>query len=117
MQINTPTIMMISFIVMLAASIWKIYAFLPNKALKDDDTTKSSHKELESLILSVIKENKGALSPQELCTKVQQHTNFDKEHFWRFNQNKLNQLLNQYYFKNTEINNIEDIYLSLKKSL
>ena len=113
MQLDTSTIMMILFIILLVASIWKIYAFLPNKALSDDDTTEASQEELLSLVLSVIKKNEGSLTPSELCEKVQNDTAFDKKHFWRFNLNKLNQLLIHYYSENPKIDSIGDIKKSL----
>jgi len=113
MELDTSTIMMILFIILLVASIWKIYAFLPNKALVDDDTTEASQEELLNLVLSVIQKSEGALTPSELCEKVQSDTAFDKEHFWRFNLNKLNQLLRQYYANNPDLKSIEDIKTSL----
>ena len=113
MELDTPTIMMILFILLLVASIWKIYAFLPNKALEDDDTTEASHEELLHLVLSVIQKSDGNLTATELCERVQNDTAFDKKHFWRFNLNKLNQLLIHYYSQNPQVQCIEDIKKSL----
>ncbi len=96
MQLDTSTIMMILFILLLVVSIWKIYAFLPNKELADDDTTEASQKELINLVLKVIKKSDGKLTKQELFEKIKNDEDFDSKHFWRFNQNKLNQLLIQY---------------------
>jgi len=110
-DIDTSTWMMIFFIISLIASIWKIYAFLPNKVLADDDTTKESQEELTNLVLEVIKKNDVELSLSELFKKVVDDENFDSEHYWRFNQNRLNQLLQHYYLKHKDINSIKDIKL------
>ena len=112
-ELDTPTLMMIFFILFLVMSIWKIYAFLPNKALADDDTTEASQEELTNLVLSVLKKSDGKLTNVELCEKVMSDEAFDKEHFWRFNLNKLNQLLTHYYLKHPETTTIEEIYKKL----
>ncbi|MCW8895971.1 MAG: hypothetical protein OQK48_08495 [Sulfurimonas sp.] len=114
MQFNTSTIMMIFFILLLIVSIWKIYAFLPNKPLADDDTTQESQDELMNLMLKVIKENHGAVDVNELLVKMETDEDFNSERFWRFNLNKLNQLLNSYYIKNPNAKSISDIYQDLK---
>ncbi|MEA1954987.1 MAG: hypothetical protein U9N02_00660 [Campylobacterota bacterium] len=114
MELNTSTWMMISFIILLIVSIWKIYAFLPNKELKDDDTTQDSHNELINLMIKVIKENNGDLEAGILYIKMLEDENFDSKHFWRFNHNRLNQLLNKYYVENEDINSIKDIYNKTK---
>jgi len=44
------------FILFLTLSIWKTWAFLPNKQLKDDDKMKGSEDKLIVLILKIIKE-------------------------------------------------------------
>ena len=112
-ELDTPTIMMILFIILLATSIWKIYAFLPNKELADDDTTEASQEELINLILKVIKENKCEINSTELFEKVKADSEFDSKHFWRFNQNRLNQLLTHYSLKNSNLQSIKDIYISI----
>ena len=93
MDFNTSTLMMIFFIIFLVISIWKIYAFLPNKELKDDDRTEASQEELLNIIKNVIAKNEKDLSSKELFEKIINDESFDKEHYWRFNQNRLNQLL------------------------
>ena len=113
MELDTSTLMMIFFIIFLVISIWKIYAFLPNKELSDDDTTQASQEELIALILSVIKKSDGKLNTAELFQKVKADESFDKEHYWRFNQNRLNQLLTHYYIENPHTKSIEDIYKTL----
>jgi len=116
MELNTSTLMMIFFIVSLIISIWKIYAFLPNKELKDDDTTKESIDELKKLILKVIKDSDGKLNHKELCQKVKEHSEFDSEHFWRFNQNKLRQILNIHFIENPHLSSIEEIHKDLNRN-
>jgi len=113
-EIETSTWMMICFIILLVASIWKIYAFLPNKALVDDDTTKESQEELINLVLEVIKKSDGNLTLNKLFDKIIDDKKFDSKHYWRFNQNRLNQLLHQYYLENKNLNSIDDIYSKLK---
>ncbi len=113
MELDTSTLMMIFFVILLVVSIWKIYAFLPNKALADDDTTKESHDELIALVLDIIKKSDGKLNLNELFLKVTDDAEFDSTHYWRFNHNRLKKLLEQYYLENKGINSIEDIYLIL----
>ena len=91
MEIDTSTLMMVLFIFAFVISMWKIYVFLPNKELADDDTTKESQDELVSIIKKHA--NKGNVHSKELLKMIKNDEDFDKEHFWRFNQNKLNQLL------------------------
>lgn len=114
MELDTSTLMLIFFILFLVISIWKIYAFLPNKALADDDTTKASQEELVNLLLKIIKQNNGELNNDELYKLMLEDESFDKDHFWRFNVNKLNQLLTHYYLENKECSSIHDIYQKIK---
>ncbi len=114
MELDTSTWMMIFFVISLTAAIWKIYAFLPNKQLADDDTTKESQEELLKIILKVIKASDGELDHEELFKKVKSDKNFDEKRFWRFNQNRLNQLLNYYHLENNHTSNIKDIYRDFK---
>lgn len=90
MEFDTSTLMMLFFVLSFTISMWKVYAFLPNKELADDDTTKASQEELIELINKHHKEN---ISPKELLELIKNDADFDKEHFWRFNENRLNQLL------------------------
>ena len=73
--------------------MWKIYAFLPNKELADDDTTPESQEELLKIIKKYMPKNDETIDLKELFKKVKNDESFDKKHFWRFNQNKLNQLV------------------------
>jgi len=103
------TIMMIIFIIALIISMWKIYVFLPNKVLADDDTNKKAVAELEDIMLTCI--TKSSMSNQELFMAMKEHKDFDEKHYWRFNQNRLNHLLHTYFVKNAEITSINDIYI------
>jgi len=114
MELSTSSWMLIFFIVLLVVSIWKIYAFLPNKPLTDDDTTKESQEELLKLILKNIKESQGELNQEELFKKIKSDETFDEKKFWRFNQNRLNKLLSYYHLENPHTKNIKDIYKDLK---
>jgi len=93
MNFDTSTLMMLFFILFLVISIWKIYAFLPNKQLVDDDRTEASEQELLKIISTVINNNEEDISNKELFDKILDDEEFDKERYWRFNQNRLNQLL------------------------
>jgi len=114
MDISLSTWMLIFFVIFLILSIWKIYAFLPNKQLKDDDTTDDSYNELISLMIKVIKNNGSDIDAKTLYIKMTEDEDFDNEHFWRFNHNRLNQLLNRYYMENDGIESIKDIYEKTK---
>jgi hypothetical protein len=50
-----------------------------------------------------------------LCLKVKEDESFDSEHFWRFNQNKLKQILNRYYLENKDVSSLEDLYKFLNR--
>ncbi len=113
MEFDTSTLMMIFFIIALVISIWKIYAFLPNKELPDDDTTEESRIDLTNIVLNTIKNSDGKLSVDELFVKIEESEDFDAQRYWRFNKNRLNQLLNAYYIENPPVQSIEDIYKSI----
>jgi len=93
MDFSVSTWMMIFFIIFLILSIWKIYDFLPNKELADDDRTEASEEELLKIIKDVMAKNEKNISSKDLFEKILNNESFDKEHYWRFNQNRLNQLL------------------------
>lgn len=93
---QTSTVMVIFFILLLIVSIWKIYAFLPNRQLEDDDTTKESQETLRAIMIKVMKENGNHIEHRELFELMINDAEFNKERFWRFNQNKLNHLLSNY---------------------
>jgi hypothetical protein len=110
MELDISTWMMIAFIVALVGSLWKVYAILPNKELEDDDTTADAQEHLTSLMLSTIKEHSANTTVDELYTFMIEKEEFNSEKYWRFNINKLKQLLNAYYIKNPELTTIADIY-------
>ena len=93
MKIDTETWMMLFFILFLLISIWKIWAFLPNKQLDDDDKTEEATEELKRLMYKVISEKEGKITPRELFQEMNKDEEFDAQLFWRFNLNRLNQLL------------------------
>ena len=113
MELETSTWMMIFFVISFVAAGWKIYAFLPNKQLEDDDTTKESQEDLLKVILKAIKESDGNLTSVELYEKVKNDDTFDEKRFWRFNQNKLNKLLDYYHLQTKTTKSIKDIHASL----
>lgn len=114
MQLDTQTLMLLFFLLLLAVSIWKISAFLPNKPLADDDSSKESNEELLHLILKIIAQSNGKMDSLELFKQIQEDEDFDSKRFWRFNQNRVNQLLQSYYLQNAGTNSIEDIYKASK---
>lgn len=113
MEFDTSTWMMIFFIIFLVISIWKIYAFLPNKKLPDDDTTEDAKKELLNIVLNSIKNSDGTLNIDELFIKIEQSDEFDSQKYWRFNKNRLHQILNAYYIEHPHTKSIEDIYKNI----
>ena len=91
--------MMMAFILALTLSIWKVYAFLPTKVLEDDDTTKEAIDELINILTLVLNENPLHVTSKEIYQDMIQHPLFDKKKFWRFNENRVNTLLNTKKFR------------------
>lgn len=89
-------LMMGAFIASLGLSAWKVYAFIPNKPLSDDDTTPQSVAILEKIMLEC---NRDTLTEEELFEKMVLHPKFDTHHFWRFNLNRLQQLIRHHRLK------------------
>ena len=114
MEFDTSTLMMIFFLISLVVSIGKIYVFLPNKELEDDDTTQEAQKHLTSIMINTIKENNAEITVDELYIFMLENENFNSEKFWRFNLNKLKQLLKSYYLQNPHTKSITDIYNETK---
>ena len=114
MEISTSTWMMIAFVIALLLSIWKMYPFLVNRTLEDDDTGEDSHEALVEHMHRVLQELESTPTTKELHEKMINHEKFDRERFWRFNENKLRQLLNIHFTKYEHLNSIEDVHKELK---
>lgn len=107
------TIMLIAFLAATVLSAWKLYQFMPTQPLPDDDSDDASKEELTQLMLTVIERehsHEAPLDEQALFKYIVTHEAFDKEHYWRFNQNKMNQLLRRYYLHFPETGTIPAIY-------
>lgn len=87
---------MVAFIAGLALSLYKVYLFLPQKPLADDDTTPESVALLEQIM---VESNQEGMSETKLYEKMLTHSEFDSKHFWRFNENRLKQLIAHYRLK------------------
>ncbi len=112
MKLDLSTIMFVLFILLLTASIWKIWAFLPNKQLLDDDTTPEAEQKLLDVMLKVISDTKGELSEQELFESMKKEGTFDTKLFWRFNLNRLKHLLNSYYAQHPKASTTQEVFSS-----
>ncbi len=110
---NVEIWMMVAFVTAVGFSGWKLYAFMPNKPLEDDDTNHISTQELKNVMYDVIGD--GALDEEGILEQMKEHPKFDHEHFWRFNQNRLKQLLNSHYIENPHHQNIDHIHQDLKE--
>lgn len=92
-------IMMGAFIAALGLSVWKLYLFFPTKRLSDDDTTPESVELLERIMVECDRAFPES-DEETLFQKMVQHADYDPQHFWRFNQNRLRHLIAQYRLKN-----------------
>ena len=99
--------MMVAFIISLFFSAWKLYAFMPKEPLKDDDTNPNATQELMTLMYRVI--HLGATTEADIFEAMTRDPSFDKKHFWRFNPNRLKQLLQGHYLNHPEHHTIDDI--------
>ncbi|MFH0710636.1 MAG: hypothetical protein V2A75_10545 [Pseudomonadota bacterium] len=89
-------IMMLAFAGGLVLTLYKVYLFLPQKPLEDDDTTSSSIEALEKIM---VESNRDGITEEELFEKMRNHPEFDTKHFWRFNPNRLRHLIDNYRLK------------------
>jgi len=103
--------MMVAFILALGFSAWKFYAFMPTETLADDDTNPDATMELKEIMYHVI--GNGTLDEEQILKEMQEHPRFDHEHFWRFNLNRLRQLINSHYIEHPHHDKIEDIHKHL----
>jgi len=110
MELETSTIMLVFFLFLLTLSIWKIWAFLPNEQLADDDRTEESQKELTHLMLKIIKDYKGEINASDLFLEMKKDEEFNSQLFWRFNLNRLMHLIKEH----SSDGDIKSIYKSAK---
>ena len=103
--------MMVAFLISLVFSAWKLYAFMPKEPLKDDDTNPNATQELMALMYRVI--HLGATTEAAIFETMTQDPSFDQKHFWRFNPNRLKQLLQGHYLNHPDHHSIDDIASSL----
>jgi hypothetical protein len=90
--------MMGAFIAGLALSLYKLYLFLPQKPLADDDTTPESVELLERIMVEC-NNTHPHLDEESLYQMMTKHHEFDPKHFWRFNENRLRHLIEHYRLK------------------
>jgi len=118
MELDTSTWMMIAFVAGMILSIWKMYPFLVNRTLEDDDRGEDTHNLLVHIMYDVLKDFKETPTLNKLYDAMKEHEDFDEKKLWRFNPNKLQQLLNRHYIEKKHLNSIEDIHREVsKKSL
>lgn len=91
-------IMMGSFAAALGLSVWKLYYFFPTKPLADDDTTPESVELLERIMVECDTAH-AHLDEESLFQMMSKHHDFDANHFWRFNENRLRHLIEHYRLK------------------
>ena len=100
---HTETIqwlMMSGFVVMLVISIWKLYVFLPNKPLPNDERDPKSVQKLQQIMIECNQINPD-MDEETLFQKMTQHKDFDSKYYWRFNLNRLFHLIEDYRFEAT----------------
>jgi hypothetical protein len=88
-------IMMLAFAGGLVLTLYKVYLFLPQKPLADDDTTPESVKLLERIMVECNNDH-SHLDEESLFQMMTQHHDFDPKQFWRFNENRLRHLIEHY---------------------
>jgi len=110
MKLDTSTWMMIAFVAGTILSIWKMYPFLVNRTLEDDDQGEDTHNLLVHIMYDVLKDLKEVPTLNELYDEMKKHKEFDEKKLWRFNPNKLQQLLNRHYLEKKHLNSIDDIH-------
>jgi hypothetical protein len=90
-------LMMGAFIVALALSVWKIYLFLPNKPLPNDERDPASVEKLQRIMVECNEINP-KMDEATLFQKMIQHKDFDSKYYWRFNLNRLRHIIDDYRF-------------------
>lgn len=91
-------IMMLAFASGLVLMLYKVYLFLPQKPLADDDTTPESIETLERIMVECNTAHEH-LDEESLFQMMSAHHDFDSKHFWRFNENRLRHLIEHYRLK------------------
>lgn len=86
---------MAAFIGGLGLAVWKLYLFFPQTPLPDDDTTPESVELLERIMVETDHIYPG-IDEETLFQKMRRHNDFDPDHFWRFNPNRLRHLIDHY---------------------
>jgi hypothetical protein len=119
-KLEVSTIMMIIFIITLSLTIYKLYDFLPTKPLVDDDHTLEATDKLKNIMIKSIQyahEQDLDLDHKKVYDLMIKDKDFDHKHFWRFNQNRLNHLINSYHveFKTSSLKEICDHSKRAKK--
>jgi len=109
-KFSPSTWMVLFFTLFLIASIWKIWVFLPEKQLADDDTTEEATQRLEALMLKIIMKTEGEIDEKNLFLQMKQDEDFNSKLFWRFNLNRLKHLLRNYSIKHPDTSTIKSIY-------
>lgn len=91
-------VMMSAFIGALVISIGKIYVFLPNKPLPNDERDPQSVEKLQRIMVECNRIDP-TVDEETLFQRMLQHKDFDPKYFWRFNLNRLLHLIVDYRFK------------------
>ena len=109
MELETK--MMLAFLAALILALWKMKSFIPTKPLADDDSDQASNQELQSIMIDTIASSYyEGMSSRDLLELMKSDKRFDKEHYWRVNENRVNHLLQDYYLEHEGVNSIENIY-------
>ncbi len=104
-------IMLAAFLLVVGLGFWKLALFFPSKALKDDDTTPEATEQLMQIMFHCIIDHcdrHDCMSERELYVRMCAHP--EMERFWRFNENRLKQLLRRYYLLYPQAATLEEIY-------
>ena len=84
-----------AFIGGLGVAVLKLYLFFPQTPLADDDTTPEA---IDGLVKIMLECHREGLEVQELFEAMIGHPDFDSKRYWRFNLNRLLQLIERYRF-------------------
>lgn len=107
---NLQTIMMVSFLLAAALGMYKFYVLFEKQDSSGVDI-KTIENELAEIVEAVLKE--GEVEKSALYDAVISHERFDKERYWNFNQNRLNQVLDLLYIR-YKVGEFEELVSKLK---